>query len=356
MDNIEKFYKNKNVFITGHTGFKGSWLVSVLLMFGANITGYSLNDSKRKNYNRFLNYKKVNNIYGDILDLEKLKKSIRKNKPSVIFHLAAQPLVAESYKNPLKTIQTNLIGTTNLMEIVRVEKQKGLKSLVIITSDKCYSNKEIKRGYKESDILGGDDPYSASKAAAEMVFNSFRKSFFLKNKRIGIATARAGNVIGGGDWSKNRLIPDCIRTIIKKENLVIRSPSATRPWQHVLEPIYGYLILGKKLYKKPKIYSGSWNFGPQNNQTKNVKTVAKIVMKIVDKKRKIKMVFKKGDFKESTLLKLNSNKANKKLKWKTRWTMNKSIKQAALWYDCYLNKQGIKKMTQSQINNYFNKK
>ena len=354
MDRLEKFYKNKRVFITGHTGFKGSWLTSVLLRYGAKVIGYSKNDLKRKNYEGFIEYKKVKNIYSNILDINNLKSSLKKNRPSIVFHLAAQSLVSNSYKDPINTFQTNLIGSANLMDAVRL--CSSVRSLVMITSDKCYYNREIKRGYKENDILGGDDPYSASKAAAEMAFNAFRKSFFSKNKRIGLATARAGNVIGGGDWSKDRLIPDCIRTIIKNENLVIRSPSATRPWQHVLEPISGYLILGKKLYKKPKIYSGSWNFGPPNNQTKNVKTVAKIVMKIVDKKRKIKMVFKKGDFKESTLLKLNSNNSNKKLKWKTRWTMNKSIKQAALWYDCYLNKQGIKKMTQSQINNYFNKK
>ena len=354
MKNIEEFYKNKKVFVTGHTGFKGSWLVTILLKYGAKVTGYSKNDSKRKTYEKFVNYKKIKNIYRNILDIKDLKICLNKARPDIIFHLAAQSLVSDSYKDPINTFQTNLIGSVNIMEATR--NCPFVRSLVMITSDKCYHNKEIERGYKENDILGGDDPYSASKAAAEIAFNSFRKSFFTKNKKIGLATARAGNVIGGGDWSKNRLIPDCIRTIIEKKNLIIRNPLATRPWQHVLEPVSGYLLLGKKLYNRPKIYSGSWNFGPRSNDTKKVKEVAKIVMKIVDKKEKIKILFKKGSFKESTLLKLNSNKANKKLKWKTRWTVERSIKQAAIWYDSYLNKKDINKLTQHQINTYFNYK
>jgi len=352
MESINKFYKNKKVFVTGHTGFKGSWLVAVLLKCGSKVIGYSKNDKKRKNYEKFVNYKRIKNIYGDILDVKNFNTSLIKNQPDIIFHLAAQSLVSDSYKDPVSTFQTNLIGSVNVINATRFCSQ--VRSLVMITSDKCYYNKEVNRGYKEDDILGGDDPYSASKASAEIAINAFRKSFFLKNNKIGIATARAGNVIGGGDWSKDRLIPDCIRAIIKKRNLTIRNPLATRPWQHVLEPISGYLVLGEKLYKKPKFYSGSWNFGPQINETKSVQEVAKIVMKIIDKREKFKVVVKKGNFKESTLLKLNSNKAKKKLKWKTRWTMNNSIKQAALWYDCYLNKGDINKKTQAQINYYFN--
>ena len=305
---------------------------------------------KKKNYKMFVNYKKVKNIYANILDFKTLNRSIQKYKPNIIFHLAAQSLVSESYSSPLNTFQTNLIGSVNVMEATRF--CSSVKSLVMITSDKCYYNKEIKRGYKENDVLGGDDPYSASKAAAEIAYNSFNKSFFSKNKKIGVASARAGNVIGGGDWSKDRLIPDCIRAIIKRKNLIIRSPLATRPWQHVLEPITGYLILGKRLYKNSKFYSGSWNFGPQSNQTKSVREVIKTVMGIIDKNRKCKIIIKKGQFKESTLLKLNSNKSNKKLKWKTRWSMKNSIIQTAIWYDSYLNKIDINKVTQNQINNY----
>ena len=352
MDSLEKFYKNKKVFVTGHTGFKGSWLVSVLLKYGSKVIGYSKNDIKRKSYEKFVDYKMIKNIYCNILDIKNLNISIKKYKPEIVFHLAAQPLVSDSYKFPLNTFQTNLIGSINLMEAVRFLPH--VRSLVMITSDKCYQNKEILRGYKENDILGGDDPYSASKATAEIAFNSYSKSFFSKNKKIGLATARAGNVIGGGDWSKDRLIPDCVRAIIKKKNLVIRNPAATRPWQHVLEPVSGYLLLGKKLYKEPKFFSGSWNFGPPTNNTKSVREIAKIVLKIIDKNKKFKIFVKKGNFKESTLLKLNSNKANKKLKWKTRWSMTKSIKETAIWYDCYLNKKDIRKITLNQINHYFN--
>jgi len=354
MDKINNFYKNKKVFVTGHTGFKGSWLVAVLLKLGAKVTGYSLNDEKRKNYEKFVNYKKVKNIYSNILDLKKLNSAIKKNNPHVVFHLAAQPLVAESYKNPLNTMRTNLMGSINVMEVVR--NCKGIKSLVMITSDKCYLNKEISRGYKENDLLGGEDPYSASKAAVEIVFYSYLKSFFSKNKNIGVATTRAGNVIGGGDWSENRIIPDCIRAIIKRKKfIIIRKPKATRPWQHVLEPVSGYLLLGLKLSKKPKNYSGSWNFGPQSNQVKRVKEVADYIIHNMHKKNKITTVFKTSNFKEAKLLKLNCKKAINILKWKPRWHMNESLKQTVIWYNYYLNNKNTKNITDNQIETYFKK-
>ena len=351
MKNIKSFYKNKKIFVTGHTGFKGSWLVSVLLKFGAKVTGYSLNDEKRNNYENFVNHKKIKNIYGDICDFDKLKKSIKKAKPQIIFHLAAQPLVADSYTDPLNTLKTNFMGSINILEIVR--KFKNIKSLVMITSDKCYLNREILRGYKENDRLGGNDPYSASKAAIEIVFQSYLNSFFLKKNKIGIGTARAGNVIGGGDWSKNRIIPDCIRTIIRKKSLVVRNPLSTRPWQHVLEPVSGYLLLGKKLFINPRKFSGSWNFGPSANEVKNVKEVAKIIISHIEKGRKTRIIFKKGSFEEANLLKLNSEKANKFLNWKTKWTMNQALKKTAVWYNFFLKKKNTKELTDKQIENYF---
>ena len=350
MKNLSKFYKNKKVFITGHTGFKGSWLTSVLLKFGAKITGFSLNDEKRKNYENFINYKKIKNIYGNVCDYKKLKNEIKKSKPHIIFHLAAQPLVAESYINPLETFNTNFIGSVNIFEI---SKELNIKSIVVITSDKCYLNKEILRGYKEQDELGGKDPYSASKASVEIVFQSYLQSFFYKKKNTGIATARAGNVIGGGDWSKNRIIPDCIKTIKKQKNLVIRNPLSTRPWQHVLEPISGYLILAKKLYETPKKFSGSWNFGPRNKETKNVYDVANIIIKNVYAKKSIKIIYQKANFKEANLLKLNSNKANKILKWSTKWSMPQALKKTAEWYDIYLRKKNTREVTNNQIKEYF---
>ena len=350
MEKLKSFYKNKKVFITGHTGFKGSWLVNTLLLFGSKVYGYSLNDENKKNYFNFCDHAKVKNIYGNILDQRKLEKSLKKINPEIIFHLAAQPIVSESYKNPKLTIETNLNGTLNLIECVR--KLKKTKSIVIITSDKCYQNNEIFRGYKEDDRLGGDDPYSASKAAAEIIYNSYIKSKLLNLRKYGMATARAGNVIGGGDWSRNRIIPDCMRSILKKKNFFVRSPNSTRPWQHVLEPVSGYLLLGKKLFQNPQKFSSPWNFGPSASQTLSVKKVVNLFfLELGIKKSYLK---NKGTFKESKLLKLNSLKSQKVLGWKNSWSMKKSIKETAIWYKSFLKKKNIKEFTQKQISRYFN--
>ena len=351
MDLLEKFYKNKKVFVTGHTGVKGSWLCSVLLKFGAQVTGYSITDEKKYYYKNFLNYKKINNIYGDILDFNKLKKSILKSRSQIIFHLAAQSLVRTSYEFPYKTISTNLLGSTNIMEIAK--ECKKLRALVIVTSDKCYQNIEINRGYKETDILGGNDPYSASKAATEIIFNSYLKSFFFKRKSCGFATGRAGNVIGGGDWSKDRIIPDVIRAIKNNKNIILRNPDSTRPWQHVLEPVSGYLLLGKKIYKDPKIYSGSWNFGPRSNENMKVKDVVSLLVNKLKNKKKAKILIKKNKFYEAKLLKLNTRKTNIKLGWKSRWSMKEAILRTAHWYKTYLNKDDTKKITETQIKEFF---
>ena len=349
MEKLKSFYKNKRVFITGHTGFKGSWLVNTLIHFGSKVYGYSLDDQNKKNYSNFCNYKKVQNNYGDILDIKKLKNCLNRINPEIIFHLAAQPIVSESYKNPKLTIETNLNGTLNLIESVR--KLKKIKSVVIITSDKCYQNKEILRGYKEIDRLGGDDPYSASKAAAEIVYNSYLKSKLVNLERYGVATARAGNVIGGGDWSRNRIIPDCMRSIIGKKKFFIRSPNSTRPWQHVLEPVSGYLLLAKKLYENPKRFSSPWNFGPSAGQTLSVKKVVSLFFQELNIKKSY--IKSKGSFKESKLLKLNSQKSYKFLGWKNSWSMKKSIKETAIWYKHFLKKKDIKDFTEKQINRYF---
>ena len=351
MDSLEKFYNNKRVFITGHTGFKGSWLCSVLLKFGAQITGYSINDEKKNYYQNFLNYKKIENIYGDILDFNKLKKSILSSRSEIIFHLAAQSLVGTSYKLPHKTIATNLLGSTNIMEIAK--DYKKLRALVLVTSDKCYQNIEINRGYKETDILGGNDPYSASKAATEIIFNSYFKSFFFKRKSCGFATGRAGNVIGGGDWSKDRIIPDVIKAIKNNKDVILRNPNSTRPWQHVLEPVSGYLLLGKKIYKDPKIYSGSWNFGPRSNETMKVKNVVGLLVNHLGKRKTVKIFIKKKNFYEAKLLKLNTKKTNIKLGWKSRWSMEKAILRTANWYKSYLLKNDTKRITAQQIKDFF---
>ena len=276
--------------------------------------------------------------------------TINKIKPSIIFHLAAQPLVSESFRKPKLTVMTNVNGTLNILESIR--KISGIKSVVIITSDKCYQNDEVKRGYKETDRLGGEDPYSASKAAAEIIFNAYLKSDLFKTQKYGVATARAGNVIGGGDWSKNRIIPDCAKSILKNNKLIIRNPSSTRPWQHVLEPISGYLVLGKKLFEKPKLYSSSYNFGPSVSQTLSVKRVVDIFFKEIGVKKKF--LKNKGQFKESKLLKLNSKKSISKLNWKNTWGMRKSIEETAKWYKQFIyNKKKLKDFTNKQIKKYF---
>tara|TARA_B100000029_G_scaffold516834_1_gene635720 strand:- start:2000 stop:3052 length:1053 start_codon:yes stop_codon:yes gene_type:complete len=346
---LKQFYKNKKVFITGHTGFKGSWLTSCLLNFGAKVMGFSKKDEKISSYKKICYHQKVNNIYSDILNYKLLKKSITKFKPDIIIHLAAQSLVSESYKNPYQTIETNVMGTLNIINISR--SIKSLKSLVVITSDKCYLNKEFKKGYKESDTLGGDDPYSASKASAEHVFNAYAKSFLNYQRKFGFASARAGNVIGGGDWSKDRLIPDSIKSIINKKKLIIRNPNSTRPWQHVLEPVSGYLLLAKKLYEDKRKFSGSWNFGPSMRETMKVKNVVKLLFDYLNVNKNF--LTKKGSFKEANLLKLNSNKAVLFLRWKNRWNMKKSIQETAKWYKDYLAKRNVKKTSVTQIKEYF---
>lgn len=347
---LKNFYKSKKILITGHTGFKGSWLTSCLLAFGARVVGFSKNDDKLKNYKKNCFYKKVKNIYADITNYNRFEKEVKKFNPEIIIHLAAQALVSDSYKDPYKTIETNVMGTLNVIEASK--KSKNIKSLLIITSDKCYFNKEILKGYRENDQLGGDDPYSASKASAENIFNAYAKSFFCKQNKYGYATARAGNVIGGGDWSKDRLIPDCIKSIKNKKKLMIRNPSSTRPWQHVLEPISGYLLLAKLLFEKKQKFSGNWNFGPSARETMEVKKVSELLFNYLGIHKKI--IKTKGNFKETVLLKLNSNKAIKLLKWKNKWNMKKSILETAKWYKDYLNKKDIKKTTIKQIEEYFN--
>ncbi len=352
MDKIKNFYKNKRVLVTGHTGFKGSWLINVLLSVNAKVAGYSKIDEKKKIYEKFCEFRKVKNYYGDITDFKKLKNSIKNFKPQIIFHLAAQALVSKSFADPYETINTNLIGTLNILEIIK--DYKKIRSTVIITSDKCYFNQEVNRGYKENDILGGKDPYSASKAAAENIFFAYNDSFFKSQKNIGVATTRAGNVIGGGDWSKDRIVPDIVKSFILDKKLIVRNKNSTRPWQHVLEPISGYLLLGLNLYNKPKKYSESWNFGPKINETLKVSQIVKIFIENLKSKKKIKIVFsRKKKFKESKLLRLDSKKAKKKLGWKNKWGMKDSIKETSLWYKNYLSKTNMKDYSKLQIRKYF---
>lgn len=347
MDDLKRFFYKKKIFITGHTGFKGSWLSSILLCFKANITGYSLNDKKRRDYEKIVDYKKVKNIYGDILDHNKLKRKIIESRSEIIFHFAAQSLVIEGYKNPYKTFLENSNGVLNILEIVR--NLSFVKTLIIATSDKCYKIKKNKI-LREEDELGGEDPYSASKASAEIIFNSYLRLNDYKNK-IGLATVRAGNVIGGGDFSKNRIIPDCYKSM-KTKKINLRNPKAVRPWQHILDVCRGYLILSKKIYKEPNYFSGSWNLGPKKNSL-NVLDLVKKFEKYSKQKFSINVI-KQKKYKETSILKLSSYKSEKKLKWKNTLNHEKMISLTAKWYNHYKqNKSGLE-ITINQIKDFFN--
>ncbi len=354
MKKYKKFFKGKTVLVTGHTGFKGSWLCLILWLLGARVIGISSYDlGKESNYSILKINKKIYKEYKfNILNLHKLKNVIFKSKPDIIFHLAAQSLVSKSVKNPIETFNTNIIGTANILETIRDLKKKC--SAVIITSDKCYLNKETNIGYKETDNLGGIDPYSASKASAEIIFNSYFKSYFEGNKNISIATARAGNVIGGGDFSQDRIIPDVIRSISKNKILNIRSPKSTRPWQHVLEPLRGYLDLSTNLYLSKKNSGQSFNFGPGKKENYNVIEIIDFVKKKVPS-LKVKLVKKKYVFKESGLLKLNCKKAEQLLGWHTFFNTKECINYTLDWYLCYLSKDNIEILTLKQIREYFEK-
>ncbi len=286
MNDLRKFFKDKKILITGHTGFKGSWITQILLNWGANISGISLRPLTAPNLFTLLNIKsKVNNYFVDIRNFKKIKEIFIKEKPEIVFHLAAQALVRESYDAPLYTFETNTIGTANVLEAIK--EVISVKAAVMITTDKVYENKKEANPYKEDDKLGGHDPYSASKAAAEIVIDSYIKSFFnlkdynKKHKTL-IASARSGNVIGGGDWSKDRLVPDIIKAIFKEnKKLIIRNPDSIRPWQFVLEPLYGYMLLAKKLYEGKKEFSGAWNFGPHKENYSTVRELVEEAIKIL---------------------------------------------------------------------------
>lgn len=346
-------FKNKTVIVTGHTGFKGTWLCQWLLLLGANVIGVSKNIPTKPSHFKLIKLeKKIINKKIDLVNYKSLLKIFLNHEPDYVFHLAGQALVANSYSDPINTWQTNTIGTLNVLECLRKLKKKC--TAVLITSDKSYKNLEIKRGYTENDILGGYDPYSASKAGAELVIQSHIKSFFPKNKtNILISVVRAGNVIGGGDWSNFRLIPDCIKSWTLNKKVLLRSPNSTRPWQHVLEPLWGYLLLASKLKKNKNLHGEVFNFGPNNNNNYSVLEVVKTMKKNWKKVSWKIFNSKKKIFYESSLLKINSNKAKKKIKWKCILSFEETIEMVVDWYkQNYLNSERINETTINQIKFY----
>ena len=349
------FFKNKKILITGHTGFKGAWLSYYLYLLGADVMGISLKPKIKPSLYEILNLKnKIKSNFINILDKKSLQKKIINFEPNIIFHLAAQAIIKESYNNPINTWSTNLIGSIHILEIIRNLKRPC--TCVIITSDKCYKNLEKKNGYKENDILGGDDPYSASKAAAELAFKSYFNSF-IKNTKHRIVTARAGNVIGGGDWSMNRIIPDCVKYKINNKKVKIRNPNASRPWQHVIEILNGYLKLAKKLSEDKKLNGQSFNFGPKNTEIVPVKN---ILEHIKNNWEGFKWIKSRNLIKNETkMLVLNTKKAERILNWKTRLNVRAATILTIEWYKIFYQKKKNKKIitefTKKQIINYHEK-
>ena len=344
-------YKNKVVIVTGHTGFKGSWLTQWLLLLGAKVVGVSNNVPSKPSHFESLNLKnKIIHQKVDVRNLGVLVKIFKKYKPDYVFHLAGQSIVKKSFTDPIYTWQTNTIGTLNILESLRVLKKKCF--VVLITSDKSYKNVEIRKGYKENDILGGHDPYSASKAGAELAIQSHIKSFFpLKKTKVFISVARAGNVIGGGDWSNYRLIPDCIKSWIKNKNVILRNPKSTRPWQHVLDPLSGYLNLAIRLSKSPNKFYGSWNFGPEVN--KNI-TVKQIIELSINEGLDIRFSYNKCGEYESNFLSLSIEKSKNYLKWIPKWDCEFSVKRTINWYLKYYQGKNTNDLLMDDIKTFYN--
>lgn len=333
---FDNVYKDRKVFVTGNTGFKGSWLVLWLLKLGANVFGYSLDIPTDPNHHEILNLD-FETIFGDVRDLEKLRKAIESFHPDIVFHLAAQSLVRKSYESPVETFESNVIGTVNVFEACR--RIESVMAIVNVTSDKCYENREWIWGYRENDTVGGHDPYSASKGCAEIVTESYRKSFFpldnyQKTHQTLVVSVRAGNVIGGGDWGDDRLVPDIMRAASQNKKVHIRNPHATRPWQHVFEPLSGYLLLGKLLLEGKKGFSGAWNFGPTDEGHRNVLSV---MMELQKHWANIDYQIKANEKNphEANLLKLDCSKAYAKLKWKSVWDSSTTFAKTAQWYKEY---------------------
>ena len=351
-DSYFEVFRGKRVLVTGHTGFKGSWLTLLLNGLGAEVMGYALApDYAGGHFERLGLEKHIRHVIGDVRDLNLMRTEVAVFQPEIVFHLAAQALVRPSYVDPKTTFDVNVGGGVNLLEVVRT--CESVRALIFITSDKCYENLEWIWGYRETDSMGGHDPYSASKGAAELVFSSYLRSFFASRPDFGAATARAGNVIGGGDWASNRIVPDCIRALQSGKSICIRSPRATRPWQHVLEPISGYLKLAASLYEQGHAFDGAWNFGPQVGDVRTVLDVAKAIAAqfddgqvVVDEPLNMPH--------EAGLLQLNSDKARQLLRWDTRWNFDRTMAATSGWYKAVLvDGRPAEAVSREQISQYY---
>jgi CDP-glucose 4,6-dehydratase len=351
-DSYLEVFRGKRVLVTGHTGFKGSWLTLLLRSLGADVMGYALPpEYEGSHFDRLGLEKSIHHVCADIRDGDRLFAEMAGFQPEIVFHLAAQALVRPSYSDPKTTFDVNVGGGVNLLDAVR--QCDSVRALVFITSDKCYENLEWVWGYRESDAMGGHDPYSASKGAVELVFSSYLRSFLVHRPNFGAATARAGNVIGGGDWASNRIVPDCIRALQSGKPISIRSPRATRPWQHVLEPISGYLKLASRLYEVGHSFDGAWNFGPQVGDVRTVLDVANAIAAQFDDGQVV--VDEPQDMPhEAGLLQLNSDKARQLLRWDTRWDFDQTMAVTGGWYKAVLiDGRPAEAVSSEQITQYY---
>jgi len=351
---LKKFYSGRKVFITGHTGFKGSWLCLWLNILGAEITGYALEPPSRPSLFELCKIDRfVKSLIADIRDGEALKRAMRAVQPEFVIHMAAQPIVRDSYRNPVETYAINLMGTVHLLEAVR--NCSTVRAVINVTTDKCYDNREWVWGYRENEPLGGYDPYSNSKACSELVTAAYRNSFFnpkdYHRHRLGLASARAGNVIGGGDWAQDRLVPDCIRSLLKGEKILIRNPQAVRPWQHVLEPLSGYLELSRRLYEDGGRFAEAWNFGPGDEDAKPVEW---LVQKICTKwGGNAGYKIDPGEHPhEASYLKLDCSKAASLLGWRPKWDLERAIDSIMEWVEVYKAKGHLRAACERQIKDY----
>lgn len=354
-------YEGKKVLVTGHTGFKGSWLSIWLTELGAKVIGYSLEPPTEPNLFEAINLKdKITHIIGDVRDERHLLSVFEKYQPIFVFHLAAQPLVKFSYKEPKLTYETNIMGTVNVLEAIR--KTRSVRVCIIVTSDKCYENKEWVYGYRETDPMGGYDPYSSSKGCAELVTAAYRSSFFNpeefgRSHNVALSSVRAGNVIGGGDWGEDRLIPDCVKALSQNKAIVIRNPLSTRPWQYILEPLTGYLLLGTLMYEDGTKYSSAWNFGPNDESIISVEGLVKLVIKHWG--GATYTIDASAHPHEAALLKLDASKASALLGWKPIYDIHEAVKKTINWYKNFYNnsikKEGLYEFTASEIWKYVNR-
>ena len=351
---MASFWQGKKVLVTGHTGFKGAWLSLWLVQLGAEVTGYALQPPTTPSLFEICSLDtSVHSYIGDVRDYDNVLRTIKKTRPDVVFHLAAQPLVRESYRNPVETYAINVMGTVNLLEAVR--QVETIRAVVNITTDKCYENKEWCWGYRENEPMGGYDPYSNSKACSELVTSAFRSSFFnpadYDKHGVAIATARAGNVIGGGDWASDRLIPDFIKAIEVGEKIQIRNPVAVRPWQHVLEPISGYLMLAERLYKEGAAFAEGWNFGPEDSDAKSVEWIVQQLCLLWGEGAAYEI--DQGEHPhEATYLKLDCSKSKIRLNWQSNWSLHEALARIVFWNKAYREEQDMKEFCLKQITDY----